>query len=132
MEETKRGFIVIGELPLGTNVDYLWSFIRKVRWPVLVESLSNMRTNIPEDCIEYVITTYDALLKNEDFKKYAACDTVIRFGAQPVSKFLSLFLSDMQPRHYIVVDEDPMFRDSTSVSTHFIHAGVGSWLEYLM
>jgi 2-succinyl-5-enolpyruvyl-6-hydroxy-3-cyclohexene-1-carboxylate synthase len=131
MEETKRGFIVIGELPLGTNVDYLWSFIRKVRWPVLVESLSNMRTNIPEDCIEYVITTYDALLKNEDFKKYAACDTVIRFGAQPVSKFLSLFLSDMQPRHYIVVDEDPMFRDSTSVSTHFIHAGVGSWLEVL-
>ena len=73
MEETKRGFIVIGELPLGTNVDYLWSFIRKVKWPVLVESLSNMRTNIPEDCIEYVITTYDALLKNEDFKKYAAC-----------------------------------------------------------
>ncbi len=35
------------------------------------------------------------------------------------------------PNNYIVVDEDPMFRDSTSVSTHFIHASIGNWLSEL-
>lgn len=131
IHETKRGFIIIGELPLGTNRNYIWSFIRKLQWPVLVESLSNMRTNIPEDCIQYVITTYDALLKSAEFKKHVVSDTVIRFGAQPVSKFLTLFLTEMQPARYVVIDEDSMFRDSASVSTHFIHAGVGDWLEEL-
>ncbi|MBJ7961929.1 hypothetical protein JDS77_30765, partial [Bacillus cereus group sp. N28] len=32
---------------------------------------------------------------------------------------------------YIVVDEDPMFRDSTGVSTHFVHASIGEWLTQL-
>lgn len=132
IKETRRGIIVIGELALGTKLEYLWSFIRKVQWPVLVESLSNMRANIPEDCKQYVIATYDALLKSDEFKKLAVCDTVIRFGAQPVSKFLTIFLMESKPKNYIVIDEDPMFRDSTSVSTHFIHATIESWLEEMI
>jgi len=131
IRETKRGFIVIGELAIGTNREYLWSLIRKLKWPVLVESLSNMRANIPEDCMEYVIATYDALLKSDAFKQYAACDTVIRFGAQPISKFLTIFLTETQPQNYVVIDEDPLFRDSSSVSTHTIHASIGPWLEEL-
>lgn len=131
IRDAKRGIIIIGELALGTNRDYLWSFIRKMKWPVLVESLSNMRTNVPEDCREYIISTYDALLKSEDFKRQAACDTVIRFGAQPVSKFLTIFLTEWRPKNYIVIDEDPSFRDSASVATHFIQAAIGPWLEEL-
>ncbi|NLY79361.1 MAG: 2-succinyl-5-enolpyruvyl-6-hydroxy-3-cyclohexene-1-carboxylic-acid synthase [Lysinibacillus sp.] len=131
INQTKRGLLIIGELPLGTNVEHLWAFIRKVKWPVIVESLSNMRTNIPEDCLQYVIATYDALLKCEEFKRKAYSESVIRFGAQPVSKFLSIFLTECAPSNYIVIDEDPMFRDSTSVSTHFLHASVGNWLEAL-
>lgn len=129
IRETEKGLIVIGELALGTKKEYLWSFIRKVRWPVLVESLSNMRANIPEDCRPYVIATYDALLRSDDFKRRAVCETLIRFGAQPVSKFLTIFLTEAKPRNYVVIDEDPMFRDSASVSTHLIHASIGSWLE---
>lgn len=131
INQTKRGFLVIGELPLGTNVDHLWAFIRKIKWPVLIESLSNMRTNIPEDCLQYVIVTYDALLKCDEFKKKAQCDTVIRFGSQPVSKFLTLFLTESDLKNYVVIDEDPMFRDSTSISTHVLHASISSWLEEL-
>ncbi len=127
--KTDKGLLVIGELPLGTDVSYVWSFIRKCKWPVAVESLSNMRSNIPGDCLPYVITTYDAILKNARFKKEAAPHTVIRLGAQPVSKFLSLFISESMPASYLVIDEDPMFRDSTSLSTHFIHARIGEWLE---
>lgn len=131
IQKTKKGIIIVGELALGTDLKNLWSFIRKVKWPVLVESLSNLRSNIPEDCVQYIISTYDALLKNSNFKKKVEVETVIRFGAQPVSKFLSIFLTETTPNYYIVIDEDPMFRDSTAVSTHFIHATIGNWLDEL-
>jgi len=131
ISQTNRGFIIVGELALGTDLRHIWDFVRKVKWPVLVESLSNMRSNIPEDCKQYVITTYDALLKDEGFRQKVAADTVIRFGAQPVSKFLTMCLTETMPTNYIVVDEDAMFRDSSSVTTHFIHASIGQWLANL-
>lgn len=128
IQQTKTGMIIIGELPLGTNTEYLWAFIRKAQWPVMIESLSNLRTEVPEDCQLFVISTYDALMRNERFKRNVTPQTVIRFGAQPVSKFLMQFITQSKPQHYIIIDEDPMYRDSTHVSTHFIEALVGSWL----
>ena len=66
---TKTGIIVVGELALGTNTAPIWTFIRKCKWPVILETLSNLRTEVPEDCERYVISTYDALLKHERFAK---------------------------------------------------------------
>ena len=31
----------------------------------------------------------------------------------------------------MIIDEDPMFRDATGVSTHFIHANIDQWLTEL-
>ena len=126
---TSKGIVVLGELSVTANVSALWAFIEKLKWPVLVESLSNFRSNVPESCMPYVISTYDATLKNEAFKQAAKPETVIRFGAQPVSKFLMQFIEASEPNTYMVVDEDPMFRDSISSATHYIHANVGDWLR---
>lgn len=126
--ETKTGIIIVGELALGADTSHVWEFVRKCKWPVVLESLSNMRTEVPVDCEQYVISTYDALLKHERFKRNVTPDTIIRFGAQPVSKFLTQFITQSMPKNYVVVDEDPMFRDSTNRSTHFIHANLGEWL----
>jgi 2-succinyl-5-enolpyruvyl-6-hydroxy-3-cyclohexene-1-carboxylate synthase len=128
---TAKGIIVVGELPLATDRRDLWEFIERLKWPVLVESLSNMRTNIPERCLPYIISTYDAVLKVESLKQQLKVDTVIRFGAQPVSKFLMQFITTSKPKHFVVVDEDPMFRDSTSMSTHYIHGAINDWLRYV-
>lgn len=127
--QTTTGIIIVGELALGTDTAHIWAFTRKCKWPILLESLSNMRTEVPEDCEQYVVSTYDALLKYERFKRNVTPDTVIRFGAQPVSKFLTQFITQSIPKNYVVIDEDPMFRDSTNMSTHFIHATVGEWLS---
>lgn len=129
VEQTVNGIIILGELPLGTNTEHLWNFIREIKWPVMIESLSNLRTEVPEDCQIYAISTYDALMKNERFKRNVRPQTVIRFGAQPVSKFLMQFINHSNPESYIIIDEDPMFRDSTHMSTHFIHALPGEWLS---
>ncbi len=131
LRATKKGFIIIGELALGTELAIMWEFVRQLKWPVIVESLSNMRSTVPEDCLPYLITTYDAIMKSEDFKALVEPDTVLRLGAQPVSKFIMQFITKSQPNAYIVVDEDPMFRDATGVSTHFLHASIGEWLTQL-
>ena len=131
LQLTKRGFIIIGELALGTDLSIVWEFVRQLKWPVLVESLSNMRASVPEDCLPYIVTTYDAIMKSEDFKALVQPDTVLRIGAQPVSKFIMQFITKSQPNTYVIIDEDPMFRDATGVSTHFIHATIGQWLTQL-
>ncbi|MEQ6354406.1 2-succinyl-5-enolpyruvyl-6-hydroxy-3-cyclohexene-1-carboxylic-acid synthase [Lysinibacillus sp. M3] len=128
---TKKGFVIIGELALDTDLTMMWEFVRQLKWPVIVESLSNMRSSVPEDCLPYMITTYDAIMKSEDFKALVKPDTVLRLGAQPVSKFIMQFITKSQPDAYIVVDEDPMFRDATGASTHFVHASIGEWLTQL-
>ena len=68
----------------------------------------SIRTGVPEDCLHLLIDQYDALLKSEHFKQSIIPDVVIRFGAQPVSKPLSLYLKEVQPEIYIAVDEDPI------------------------
>lgn len=131
LNDTKRGFIVIGELPLKTDSAHIWAFVRALKWPVLVESLSNLRGNIPLDCRDYVIATYDATLKSAEFKAVVQPETVIRLGAQPVSKFVQQFITASNPAHYIVVDEDAMFRDATAMTTMVVHAQLGAWLAEL-
>ena len=127
LKETTKGVVVVGELPHAVNRDLLWSFIRSLKWPVIVETLSNFRSDIPEDCMPFVITAYDAFLKQQDLKQVLAPQTVIRFGAQPISKFLMQFLAE-HAEHYIVVDESPLFRDSYAAATQFVHATIGTWL----
>ena len=90
-----------------------------------------MRTNVPADCLAYVISTYDAILKSDVFKGRVEPQTVLRFGAQPVSKFLNNFLIEFMPKNYIIVDEDAMFRDAASLSTHVLHASIGAWIAQL-
>lgn len=128
MNQTKQGFIVVGELPQHVSTEVLWSFIRQLKWPVLVESLSHLRVNIPADCTDYIIDQYDAILKNEQFKHRMSPQTVIRFGAQPVSKPLTLFLKSVRPDNFIVIDEDPIFGDPIGIVTMHLHATIGRWL----
>ena len=128
---TKMGLLVVGELPLGTDTAPIWDFVRKTQWPVIIESLSNLRTEVPEDCQLFAISTYDALMKSERFRRNVAPQTVIRFGAQPVSKFLMNFIAEAKPKYYVVIDESPMYRDSIHTSTHYIQALIGDWLTKL-
>ncbi|HEY4532205.1 MAG TPA: 2-succinyl-5-enolpyruvyl-6-hydroxy-3-cyclohexene-1-carboxylic-acid synthase [Kurthia sp.] len=128
IKSAEKGFLIIGEMDQSVSQDILWSFIRHLKWPVLVESLSHLRSNIPEDCMMYIVEHYDSILKNDLFKQHMVPDTVIRFGAQPVSKPLTLFMKAVKPATFITVDEDALFRDPLAVTTNHIQAQLGEWL----
>ncbi|HSO58606.1 MAG TPA: 2-succinyl-5-enolpyruvyl-6-hydroxy-3-cyclohexene-1-carboxylic-acid synthase [Paenisporosarcina sp.] len=119
---TTKGFIIVGELSGGFSKQDFWSYAKSLQWPIVADALSQLRTEVPEECKHLLIDQYDALLKSENFKKAISPELVVRFGAQPVSKPLSLFLKEYQPESYIVIDEDPLFRDSLGVVTHHIQS----------
>ncbi|MBQ0137794.1 MAG: 2-succinyl-5-enolpyruvyl-6-hydroxy-3-cyclohexene-1-carboxylic-acid synthase [Kurthia sp.] len=128
IQQSEKGLVIVGELSQDVSTDTMWAFIRALKWPVLVESLSHLRSNIPIDCQPYIIENYDAILKNELFKQNMQPDSVIRFGSQPVSKPLTLFIKAVQPQALVTIDEDALFRDPLGMTTLHIQADVSEWL----
>ncbi|HSI67916.1 MAG TPA: 2-succinyl-5-enolpyruvyl-6-hydroxy-3-cyclohexene-1-carboxylic-acid synthase, partial [Planococcus sp. (in: firmicutes)] len=120
-----KGLLVLGESTEGMP-EAFWAFIEKLQWPVLADPLSNVRGNMKESCKGLIIDSYDALLKNERFQAAVEPDAVIRIGPQPVSKSLTLYLANIKPENYIVIDDSAMLRDAQSIATHHIQASANS------
>lgn len=116
-----KGLLVAGEMTKRMPPEF-WEFARKLNWPILADPLSNLRSAVKKEYQHLIIDSYDALLKNGEFKENMVPDAVIRIGPQPVSKPLSLFLAAANPKTYAVFDESPMMRDAQSVVTHHIQA----------
>ena len=130
LQEEEKGLFIVGD-SLQTTEGF-WEFAKMVQWPVLVDTLSNLRTSIPADCLDLCIDQYDAILKNEAFQKVAVPNVVIRFGAQPVSKPLMLYLKACEPNIFVVVDESPLFRDSLHITTHHVQVDPESlWIKIM-
>lgn len=128
LQNEVKGLFIVGD-SLQTT-DGFWEFAKTVQWPVLVDPLSNLRTSVPADCMDLCIDQYDAILKNDAFKKVAIPKVVVRFGAQPVSKPLTLYLKACKPEVFIVADESPIFRDSLHIVTHHVQVGAESlWVD---
>ena len=119
--KSSKGLLIVGEMSGEFSKKDFWTFARSIQWPVIADPLSQLRSNVPEDCQHLLIDQYDAVLKSEHFKKAVHPDVVIRFGTQPVSKPLSLYLKAIRPHVYITVDEDPAYRDSLGAVTQHIH-----------
>lgn len=129
LAESDKGIIIAGEMPIGLDREAFWRFAGALQWPVLCDPLSNLRAAVPDNCQALCIDHYDALLKSDSFKAKATPDMVIRFGAQPVSKPLSLYLKKVRPATVIAVDESPEFRDSLGVVTHHIQASPATFFQ---
>ncbi|WP_438312107.1 2-succinyl-5-enolpyruvyl-6-hydroxy-3-cyclohexene-1-carboxylic-acid synthase [Sporosarcina sp. FA9] len=129
LNEAVKGIIVVGEMPINFDKALFWEFAEALNWPVLCDPLSNLRTELSNRSGSLCIDNYDAILKSESFIKQAIPNMVIRFGAQPVSKPLSLFLKKIRPKIVVAVDESPEFRDPIGVVTHHIHSAAEAVLN---
>lgn len=132
LTDSEKGFIIAGDMPVGFDKAAFWKFANALKWPVLCDPLSNLRAELPEECVSLCIDHYDAILKSEVFKEKAIPDTVIRFGAQPVAKPLSLYLKKVRPATVIAVDESPEFRDSLGVVTHHIQTSSANIMRIIV
>jgi len=93
----------------------------KLGAPILADPLSNLRGRGGP-----VLGCYDAFLRNETFTRNFRPEWVIRFGALPVSKTLSQYLSSLNEAEHILVDSHGVWQDPLDLTTTVLHADPAS------
>ncbi|WP_138420291.1 2-succinyl-5-enolpyruvyl-6-hydroxy-3-cyclohexene-1-carboxylic-acid synthase [Aquibacillus sediminis] len=130
LAEYRQGLIVCGpqmDLALANSVTELakhWGI------PILADPLSQLRTGDHDK--EYVIESYDAILKSQQVRQQLNPDFIIRFGAMPVSKPYLLFLKEKQGMTHFVVEASEGYREPTGSPTRFIYVEPAQLCEDLL
>jgi 2-succinyl-5-enolpyruvyl-6-hydroxy-3-cyclohexene-1-carboxylate synthase len=99
--EAEIGAIVAGRQLDPALREPLARLARAAGYPILAEPTSQLRSG-PHDR-SHVVTAYDLLLRDEEFRRTASPDLVLRFGEMPTSKPLRSWLAD-SGADQIVVD----------------------------
>lgn len=104
-DQTIQGIIVVGP----TAARNAKSFCQQVaqlseilQWPVLAEGLSPLRSYASLN--PHLITTYDLLLRQPAWAQALAPEQVIQIGPLPTSKVLRQWLTQTDPKRWIVSD----------------------------
>ncbi|GHH97386.1 2-succinyl-5-enolpyruvyl-6-hydroxy-3-cyclohexene-1-carboxylic-acid synthase [Neobacillus kokaensis] len=114
----ERGVIVCGNLAdhqFAAAVNRLSAILK---FPILADPLSQLRSG--KHGFDNIIDTYDTFLRNEDAKSHLKPDLIIRFGAMPVSKALTIFIKENPNADQFVIDGGGRWRDPANLSTDMI------------
>ncbi len=111
----KNGLIIAGEISKSSVASAILSLSEKTGWPILADPLSQLRSN------KSVMDSYDAFLRDDEIKDALKPAAIIRFGALPVSKALTLFMKRHHDIPHVIVDSGGGWRDPLHVATHMIH-----------
>ena len=102
--QEERGVIIAGlGQSLGNPRGYCEAIAQLSQflgWPVLAEALSPVRNY--RYLNPYLISTYDAILRNRELAAKLVPEMVIQIGELPTSKVLRRWLTDTQPKRWIV------------------------------
>jgi 2-succinyl-5-enolpyruvyl-6-hydroxy-3-cyclohexene-1-carboxylate synthase len=105
MEACKHGLIIVGSRPCGQKVQPLLDLAEHLKWPILPDILSQVRT---EGDHPSIIRYYETLLRiSSDLKP----DMVLHFGNRIVSKVLKYWLKELPLTEYIQVANHPDRQD---------------------
>ncbi|MFE8698152.1 2-succinyl-5-enolpyruvyl-6-hydroxy-3-cyclohexene-1-carboxylic-acid synthase [Cytobacillus sp. FJAT-53684] len=119
MHAYKRGIIVCGAIETDGFAEAVTSLAKKLGFPILADPLSQLRSGKHDG--SHIIDTYDTFLKNEEAKKFLKPNLIIRFGALPVSKPLTIFLKENHDVRQFVVDGGGGWRDPGMISSEMIY-----------
>ncbi|MBM7588351.1 2-succinyl-5-enolpyruvyl-6-hydroxy-3-cyclohexene-1-carboxylate synthase [Bacillus pakistanensis] len=129
MAEKEKGLIICGPQLDRDSIDAILSFSELYNFPILADPLSGIRSGAHRKTT--VVDSYDSFLRTEVVKNSLVPDVVIRFGAMPVSKALSLYLKHFHNLDYWVIDEGGQWLDPIGKATEMIHCSTLSFCESL-
>jgi 2-succinyl-5-enolpyruvyl-6-hydroxy-3-cyclohexene-1-carboxylate synthase len=119
LTHTEKGLIICGDMDKPGFAEAVTMLADTFDYPILADPLSQLRSGThPKD---YIIESYDAILKDEKIADALLPDVVIRFGAMPVSKSLLLMLKHHPSIIQIVVDGEGGWREPTLTASHMIY-----------
>lgn len=120
---TRRGLIVAGwGAPIAAPL--MNRFARATGWPLLADPLSGLRGN------DGSVSTYDALLRVDEFVATHRPDVVLRLGAPPTSAAAGRLLAEA-PEQWLV-DPDERWLDPTHAATDRLVVDPGAFLDDLL
>ncbi len=119
LSSEKNGVIICGPIEDPELTKTIIDFANLLQFPILADPLSQLRSGQHDQ--ELVIDAYDSFLRYDESKMVLKPDVVIRFGAMPVSKALSIFLKENREVPQIVVDGGSGWRDPISAATEMIY-----------
>lgn len=124
-----RGIIVCGEQQSKGFEKAVVELAEKLGYPILADPLSGLRSGGVHSPV--IIDSYDAFLRNESLKQQASFEVVLRFGAMPVSKALTQFISKHAAAIHCVIDSGGGWRDPVGAATHMLAADESSFCRAL-
>jgi 2-succinyl-5-enolpyruvyl-6-hydroxy-3-cyclohexene-1-carboxylate synthase len=129
-EEVNNGVIVCGNIVDEHFADAVTKLAEALQFPILADPLSQLRSG--KHSSEYIIETYDTFLRNEDAKTFLKPDVVLRFGAMPISKALTIFLKENHDALQYVIDGGGGWRDPAALSTDMIYCNETTFCKSLL
>ncbi|MBY0146484.1 2-succinyl-5-enolpyruvyl-6-hydroxy-3-cyclohexene-1-carboxylic-acid synthase [Neobacillus niacini] len=125
----KNGIIVCGNIADERFAQTITELSKKLKYPILADPLSQLRSG--QHPLENVVETYDTFLRNEDAVSYLKPEVILRFGAMPISKALTIFLKENHQAEQFVIDGAGGWRDPASLSTEMIYCNETIFCEQL-
>ncbi|WP_062109563.1 2-succinyl-5-enolpyruvyl-6-hydroxy-3-cyclohexene-1-carboxylic-acid synthase [Bacillus niameyensis] len=119
LKSFEKGIIVCGPIDQQNFPSAVLQLAERLGFPILADPLSQLRS--VEDPNGHVIDSYDAILKSSDTVEYLEPDIVIRFGAMPVSKPLTLFMKKYNKAKHIIIDGGAGWRDPSQIASQMIY-----------
>ncbi|MCA1056792.1 2-succinyl-5-enolpyruvyl-6-hydroxy-3-cyclohexene-1-carboxylic-acid synthase [Rossellomorea aquimaris] len=119
LREKRDGLIICGPGLDPSALESITDFSEHYGFPIIADPLSQVRSGShPKDG---VIETYDAFLKVKEVNEELHPELIIRFGAMPVSKPLTLFLKGLKDIPHWVVSSGEEWQDPIARATEFIY-----------
>ncbi|WP_058306869.1 2-succinyl-5-enolpyruvyl-6-hydroxy-3-cyclohexene-1-carboxylic-acid synthase [Gracilibacillus massiliensis] len=114
--ESRRGLIVCGPHDDPKLAESILQLAKAWQMPILADPLSYLRDVKNED---FLIESYDSILKSKQVRERLNVDIVIRFGAMPVSK---AFLQLVQEKNILqfIIDEEISYRNPSIKGADYI------------
>jgi len=113
-----KGLIVVGAIDEPEFADALLPLAHKLDFPILADPLSGLRGY--DD--PYILTSYDAFLRDAEFVKGTTPELIIRFGAMPTAKPLLQYIERNPRCPLLVVNGQSAWNDPTQLASDFIFA----------
>lgn len=127
LSKTTRGIIVCGNIVDDIFPEAVTRLAEKLNFPIIADPLSQLRSG--KHSLENIIEAYDTFLRNDDAKVFLKPDVILRFGAMPISKALTIFIKENGDAEQYVVDGGGGWRDPASLSTNMIFCNESLFCE---
>ncbi|MDB5085509.1 MAG: 2-succinyl-5-enolpyruvyl-6-hydroxy-3-cyclohexene-carboxylic-acid synthase [Bacilli bacterium] len=116
----QKGLIVVGPYADPALADPVTRLAAALHFPILADPLSQLRAG--SHAKEWIIDSYDAFLRDEQFITEYSPDLILRIGVMPTSKALLLYLQHYPDCRQVIVEADSGWREPTLQASDLIYA----------